>query len=470
MLRRYLEWLDGEFFELTSNIPYVVTQKQLQKVINLVKFHALFGNSIDLSDAQIFDSYAILYLFADSSFRRFLVENPLFIHQVVPLYRLRGKDHLSLSTTILTRSLEKDWISGTFENKMIPKMMADLILNEVSKNSGKLDLQTINYDNTLEYRKATQLLPNPNQEWMLKGILHSVTHFLKPGNTTVSDYKGNPPDQYSILLEIVNILETNRKDETQQAKELRKQHAAQVNELLRFIKDNVTEENYQYQSSVLTALRQKLDIKSNQYQEFAETLFHAWSYAIKRGISSSGSSLFQLKRRSIPIGLYLESKTDSLVPINSKTNISKQIQKAVFSLTELNPSLLTWDEISLLVKETRTQAKLFQESLMSQNSNETLHALANHIDKLMNSYYSLKRKDNLDPFRNTPFIWLIKEGIPIGVGISFSKYSKIPNSFSYVKMNTQEIILKILSYAGNIAVYNTLLDIGKKMKIESHNI
>ena len=79
-MRYYAEWLDGEYVLLNHAIRGYSHNAVMQRAM---RFHALFGSTIVLSDVQMIDSKTpIPRLFLDSDFRDFLKENQNFLELV----------------------------------------------------------------------------------------------------------------------------------------------------------------------------------------------------------------------------------------------------------------------------------------------------------------------------------------------------------------------------------------------------
>jgi len=81
-MRYYAEWLDGEYVLLNQAVPGYDHFDTMERAI---RFHALFGSTIVLSDVQMVDSKCpIPWLFHDKGFRTFLKErqdrNGIFLH------------------------------------------------------------------------------------------------------------------------------------------------------------------------------------------------------------------------------------------------------------------------------------------------------------------------------------------------------------------------------------------------------
>src|ERR1700735_5189279 len=76
-MRYYAEWLDGEYVLLNKKTPgydhYATAHRAM-------KFHALFGSTIVLSDVQMVDFRTpLLHFFRDAEFRSFLQAHPKFL-------------------------------------------------------------------------------------------------------------------------------------------------------------------------------------------------------------------------------------------------------------------------------------------------------------------------------------------------------------------------------------------------------
>ena len=84
-MRYYAEWLDGEYILLNHVIPGYDHSAAMDR---LIRFHALLGKPIDLSDVQMIDHKTpIPGLFRERYFRAFLHETQNFETELRSQYR-----------------------------------------------------------------------------------------------------------------------------------------------------------------------------------------------------------------------------------------------------------------------------------------------------------------------------------------------------------------------------------------------
>jgi len=90
-MRYYAEWLDGEYFLLNQVMRGYDHSAVMQRAI---RFHALFGSTVVLSDAQMVDFRTpIPKLFLDRHFRDFLMEQQNFFALVAdPVRGAKNQD------------------------------------------------------------------------------------------------------------------------------------------------------------------------------------------------------------------------------------------------------------------------------------------------------------------------------------------------------------------------------------------
>src|SRR5438105_2816702 len=95
-MRYYAEWLDGEYV-LLNRAHSAISQRAL-------RFHALLGSTIVLSDAQMVDCRnSIPTMFADRGFRSFLHQNPHFL----ALVAAPAKDIKDRNLAIAIKGIER---------------------------------------------------------------------------------------------------------------------------------------------------------------------------------------------------------------------------------------------------------------------------------------------------------------------------------------------------------------------------
>ncbi len=461
MVRYYLEWLDGEFLELESGNPCTVTPYLLQRTISQVKLHALFGGEIDLSDPQVNDSHVILHLFSQQPFRDFLGKNPTFLRQVIPPYKIDKNDQFSLATTSLRRALEDGWVSGTFKDVKLHQNMARLILEEGAKSSGILDIEKILNDEKTGYRQIVNQLTDLKQEKLLEGMLHSFTYFMTQDKTIPSDYTGEPQNQYVILKETLSKIPEENKE-----------HKELIGTLLDEF-NGIDEKDRQYLSSALSLFRKKYKTQGYYYRVITETLFHAWNTAVQRTIKPDGGSLGHLTSDSVPIGIYFEDITDTLIPFTSKDkfNLFKELREKTLNITHMNPARLTWYDISNIVDDTRGTAKKYQASLLSSSDNDIANAAANHAENLNSTIIDLlpEGESSTYPIMSSHWIWIVGKALAFIFGNVVGETTKIPDFSSYSASVTEAMIHKYLRSYGNIVIYDTLGKQVQRMKLRKHN-
>ena len=155
-MQRHLQWLEGGYICLASQQQTGISDSFLDTSIRLLKLHALFGSKISLSTAQVNDSFVVLHLFNDSTFRRFLKYNKGFFTLSVPFQLITDENPFALATTSLRRSLKSDWVSVAFEKTEISRTIASLILEIGLDNSGYFDEEKLlsKRQESSEFRKV----------------------------------------------------------------------------------------------------------------------------------------------------------------------------------------------------------------------------------------------------------------------------------------------------------------------------
>lgn len=166
-----------------------------------LKFLAICGDTLCLSDIQQFDSILILELFADKEFRGFVQNDPSFMVLTGPPPKLNGApvaDDVAVPLSGAARALQPGWLSSAFPTPAFSNAVAETVTSARTRTS-LTDL----------FRKPTLLdmvkqLPEEHQ-LRGKGLVECLRYFTVGvgQNERVLDVK--PPTYFEMLERLESI-------------------------------------------------------------------------------------------------------------------------------------------------------------------------------------------------------------------------------------------------------------------------
>lgn len=160
----YAHWLDPEYLGWRAESVFYLQRRQ-EKIESLLKMHAVLGNRVLLSDVQLTDSRAILSLFNDISFRRFLEAFPDFLSLRSPpanAFKAVKSANLAAILSGLGKAHGDHWVSSTFRDAKIVKSISE----KFKSSSYEQDAAAI-----------CKACLRDEKDPFLRGLLYGVHHF-----------------------------------------------------------------------------------------------------------------------------------------------------------------------------------------------------------------------------------------------------------------------------------------------------
>lgn len=292
-MQLYPHWLDGEFVRLAAEEGGQA--RALGEAVRAVKLHALLGTRFLLNDVQIFDSLAVLQLFADHGFREFVKHDTDFLDlRVEPDPRL-GDHPYALAARGFSRTQAQGWSSSVFPNDPTPlKRLADEILG---------DIQGQKYVDPDRPGKTEQAYPE--HERLLNAARHAVKYFASCDTPQrMVALPGPRTNYYEVLHELAAKEDVDEEDRRG------------VREALEFIDDDKVIEDpgaRRARARVLAVLNQA---PREARARIWNNVVQAWNYAVQVTLRPEGGSVGAL-RGAVSPARYFDEQVDDLVPMTA---------------------------------------------------------------------------------------------------------------------------------------------------------
>jgi hypothetical protein len=293
-MQLYPHWLDGEFVRLAAEEGGQA--RALGEAMRAVKLHALLGTRFLLNDVQIFDSLAVLQLFADHGFREFVKQDTDFLDLRVALDPRLGDHPYALAARGFSRTQAPSWSSSVFPNDPTPiKRLADEILNEVQGPQ-----KSINLALPSKTERAY-----PEHEKLLNAARHAVKYFAVCDTPQRMIVLPNPrANYYEVLKELAarqGVAEEDRRG---------------VQEALAFIDDPKVIEDPDARKARARVLAVLDRAPREARARIWNNVVQAWNYATQVTLRPEGGSVGAL-RGAVSPARYFDKQTDDLVPMTA---------------------------------------------------------------------------------------------------------------------------------------------------------
>jgi hypothetical protein len=377
-MRYYAEWLDGEYLLLNRLRQGYDHHSVMQRAI---RFHALFGSTLVLSDAQMIDiRNPVTTLFLDPSFRHFLKVRPDFLSLVAE--PVRGTE--SESFAIAMKGIER--LTNQANKPEDSFEMAITLLGEPIFHAGYFDAERYLNPGLNEKGRVGRIIRRyPRYSNELKGLLHVLDHFSRsPLPTTTLPSKG-APERYDNLLGSVQ----NDPQIVNEAK------SARIREILRIQEQNLPEAQHGRRA----AIRKLLGTGKWHDEEWTEEnlrlyldVVHAWNCAINRNIAPDAGTLYEAQN-DIRLSQYERSVTDAVGWFSAKSMPTSQYSDPIRRLLSWDPLDVDWTFISKTVQQTAASAEDLQVALKTRDRKTWTHALGLHATEIANSLVNLPIKE-----------------------------------------------------------------------------
>jgi hypothetical protein len=355
-MQLYPHWLDGEFVRIASEATGPT--QTVGEMVRALKLHAILGTQFILNDVQIFDSLAVLKLFSDSEFRRFVKDDRNLLDLRVDPDQSLGDKPFALAARGFTRTRASGWISSAFPTDPTPiKKLADEIINEVQE--GYLDLG----------RQSDVAAEYPQHEELLNAARYAVDYFASCDHPQKLAAKfGERTSYYRVLCDLRELPEER----------LNKEDRPRVEETLEFIDDAIKDPDARKARSRVLAVLGQAGSRAKQNRIWNQVV-QAWNYATQQTLRPEGGSVGTLPGAVSPAP-YFDSPRDVLVPIGVEKRFEPM---AIISKPLLLPcdlDAITWTEIGKARKETADTMGKLSKARRKGSLDEVAEPLREHLD------------------------------------------------------------------------------------------
>jgi hypothetical protein len=368
-MRYYAEWLDGEYDLLNQAIRGYDHSAVAERAI---RFHALLGSTIVLSDIQMLDNKTpIPRLFRDPDFRFFLnkkqenkqnflalvadpvrgIKDQKFAIAMKGIERLRDQakkppESYEMAVTRLSEPLLR---GDSFD--------ADRYLDSRHFGEGHIGRAIKHYH---QYRRE------------LQGLLHAVDYFSRSPLRDTTKPTAGSPGRYDKLL--ANA-QTGMSDA----------HAERVEKILSVQKKQLPESQWGRRAAIRKVLAPGEWHKETSWT--GETLrlyldvIHAWNCAININIAPEAGTLYE-SSDDLPLSTYQRAVTDKVGWFRPDWMSIAGLPPAIRRLFCWDPLDTDWKHIAFLAFETQETAERLQTCLKTGTREDVGYALEEHARKI----------------------------------------------------------------------------------------
>lgn len=319
----YAHWLDGEFLH-----PRCGTQDQLDKrrseLEDLLKLHALFGNSLHLSDMQLIDSRLVLELFANPGFFRFISRCPDFFRLVaspqIAADEFKTQGALAVVGAGLARARRPGWISSLFKSPRITKDVADKFASVKSKGEAQAF-----------FRKQHTIMAVSNTDRLyLRGMFCALKHFTVGVG---SDQVESSEEKSRSFLDILNTLE-----------------GVDYPAVARSIKSTIKFAMGSHARS--TILKQWRGTVTGPQRRLYLNIVQAWNLNVSRSVHADYDSAY-IFRGTFPLPMYFGELDQIVAPVGQvgDDELFRNVEKL-----QWHPRDIEWAQIAQVRKVIQTKA------------------------------------------------------------------------------------------------------------------
>ena len=391
-MRYYAEWLDGEYVLLNHAIRGYDHSAVMQRSI---RFHALFGSTVVLSDVQMMDSKTpIPTLFLDREFRSFLNKNRSFLALVADPVRGTKNQKFAIAMKGIERATDQaNKPADSYE-------MAVTQLGEPIFRAGSFDADKYlksRHGREGQVGRVIKRFPQYRRE--LRGLLHAVDYFSRSPLPDTTMPSTASPERYDTLLQNAQ-------------KVLGGPRAKRIEEIL-----HIQEQLPEAQQGRRAAIRKVLG--TGQWQKETWTrrnlrlyldVVHAWNCAINRGIAPEAGTLYE-SSEDLPLSTYERSVTDTVDWFRAGPMPSGGLSDPIRRFLSWDPLDADWKHIAFIVNETQESARKVQASLKAGNTEDRANALATHASKIAEYLVNV-------PTKEVPkWVWWIAKAVGEGFNL-----------------------------------------------------
>jgi hypothetical protein len=379
-MRSYAEWLDGEYVLLNHVIPGYDHSAAMER---LVRFHALLGKPIDLSDVQMIDhKNPIPGLFRDRNFRRFLHETRNFDEPwnflglvAEPVGSLKDEKFAVSMKGIERLKNQANRPADSYEEAAW-RLFAPIL------EAGSFDR-----DRFLKPRQqdhASRVIRRfPQYKHALRGLLHAVDYFSRSSSSVTAMPSTVSSEGYDTLLE--KVQDDPKVVNEKQSKRIKK-----------ILSKRATLPTDQWGRRA--AIRKVLGPGEWQKEEWNRApenlrlyldVVHAWNCAISRRIAPKAAALYE-GHDDLRLSRYEQTVTDKVGWVRIVQKPSGRLSEHVRRFLSWDPMTVDWERITTIACGTQMTARDLRESLQTGNAEESYEALEAHASEISKHLFDLR--------------------------------------------------------------------------------
>lgn len=333
----YAHWLDPEY--TSFRWPETFVKTRLRYIVEVLKLHAILGDTIFVSDVQVTDSRALLELFCDTEFVR---TAPRFLRLVARPTDALGATHQTLQVieSALNRTLRPTWRSSTFRDSEVPKTLARRIQE---RRPG--DTEAFIY--VLDKFQIPTNLPIADKS-LLEGMKRALKYFADPGSHVIPAQPANSGvhagGHYDEVLEQAEAepgLNLSLKEKLQST--------------LKFVKAANPQAPHE-RTPAVNALAEAGLGSADNYMHLAH-IIQAWNLAVARTVNANTQDVPRFWR-AVPVPAFHGNVTEATVPVVNVTIGEKELFES-FS-HRWHPADLSWTQVALVRNKCAEDIEAFQ--------------------------------------------------------------------------------------------------------------
>jgi hypothetical protein len=388
----------------------------MRKVETIIKLHAMFGDTIRVSDVQVIESLPLLSLFLKTDFCDFIKGqggDELLSMWAHPTDKLNlGTPHLAVIAAGLGRSLEDDWDCSSFDDRNTVKTVARAfkgvksadMASELLRGNGKLARFLE------EYRG--------DDKDCLEGMLKSLEYFLtRAAHVHTSEEKST---SYFEVLEKDREILFSKNVAT-----------PDLDDVLTFVKREVArgdeKKRYFRTPAILELENRGLENPVNRRRY--HTITEAWNLGVSNTVNANYDSIAAF-RDVDPLPPLHGALTEFTFPGVVSVSDEEIFQSLPLLKAEWSPETISWYTIGEVRKECRKEIIEFQESTSTPDATGPFEKLVAAISAVVS------RRGEGVPLRESVGMLpaLMSLGSELGVKVLAMKQS--PSVESWVEVGT----------------------------------
>lgn len=389
-MRYYAEWLDGEYVLLNHVIHGYDHSAVMQRAL---RFHALFGSTVVLSDAQTIDFRTpIPTLFLDRGFKAFLKEKQNFLALVADPVRGAKNGNFAIAMKGIERlTNQANKPADSFE-------MAITQLGEPIFRAGNFDSDRyLNPRNNRKGHVGRVIKRFPEYSRELTGLLHVVDYFSRSPLPTTTMRSTGVPERYDTILE--NAQKNHQVVSEHQTK--------RIQEILRIQQEHLPDGQQGRRAAIRKILgtgRWHQEHWTPENLRLYLDVVHAWNCAINRSIAPEAGTLYE-SRDDLPLSRYERSVTDKIGWFRAGPMPSTDLSDRIRRFLSWDPLDADWKLIATIVRGTEKSADELQAALKTGSVEDRTAAITEHASKIADYLVDVTIKEVSE------WVWLIAKTV-----------------------------------------------------------